>query len=211
MILESHIVDHGKVPFPNATGLRIMMMPFRLEDPLPSMCAQYQQIVDAALARTPTRTGVAYLTVDEADVSAGEWHRRPGLHVDGIVGLWGGDDKGGWGAGGMFVAASHFGCEAWRGVLSDARVGPDGCCEHLRPRTDELEHVRMEAGSLYHVSPGCLHEAMPAESRQLRQFFRMSMPTDNTAWFEGYTRSPVGVQPTGPIMPPRTSQMGWRP
>jgi len=208
-MIESHIEPRGLVSFPAYTGLRIMMMPFRLDEQLPSLCVQYQPLVDAALAYTPTKSGTAYLTIDEACVHAGEWHRRPGLHVDGIVGGWGGDDKGGWGAGGMFVAASHFGCEAWRGVLQGARVGPDGGCERLRDRLGELERVPMLAGHLYHVSPGCLHEAVPAREPQLRQFFRLSMPSD-AAWFEGYTPSPVGVMPTGPILAARTLQMGWR-
>jgi hypothetical protein len=207
-MIDSQIECVSKVEFPNPSGLRIMMMPFRLEEKLPELCAQYQAIVDLALLKTPTKTGIAYLTIDEAPVRKDEYHRRPGLHVDGIVGSWGGDDKGGWGAGGMFVAASHHGCEAWRGVL-EAAVGHDGSCEHLRPRLEEMEHVKMEAGVLYHVSPGCIHQAKPAGYNQTRQFFRLSMPSD-AAWFEGYTPSPLGVAPTGPILPRRVEQMSWR-
>lgn len=65
-----------------------MMMPFLLEDinSLPGGIRHYKETVEKLTELSPLRQGVAYLTIDEKLVRAGQTHRRTGLHVDGIYG-----------------------------------------------------------------------------------------------------------------------------
>lgn len=101
---ESQIIRVGSIMFPQFAGVRIMMMPFRLESPadsIPDSLAAWREALGQLCRMGPAKKGVAYLTIDEALVRAGETHRRPGLHVDGIgprlaAGSWGG---GGWAGG----------------------------------------------------------------------------------------------------------------
>lgn len=120
--------------YPMGTKTRIMMMPVRLDDseslPLPYWRTTLEMLVGCALVRK----GIGYLTIDEATVPAGQHHRRPGLHVDGIgpdgrEAAWGGG--GTWGASGMVLWSTVRGCSAWLGDF-DGYPGLDGDCEHLR-------------------------------------------------------------------------------
>ncbi len=195
------------VQFPDFTGLRIMMMPFRLDDlgTIPAFCAQYRGMIGFMLMHKPA-CGVGYLTVDEAVVPAGEFHRRPGLHVDGAGGWsanpgpWGGPE-------GMLVAASHYGCDVWHQTFV-GEPGSDGNCEHLREQCGTP--WMMSGGVAWWLGPKTVHESVTVPYEQPRQFVRVSMPS-MAPWYEGYTVNPLGVLPTGPIMPRRSAQMGWRP
>lgn len=207
-MMKSEIYSLGHVQFPEFSGIRIMMMPFRIDQPFP--IEHYRPFVDAmlklsrldrAVHETPMGD-VGYMTIDEAIVRAGETHRRPGLHVDGL-GAWG---RGGWGADGFIMASSRDGALAYRGLFEGA-PGADGDCEHLREQC--TERVRMLDGTLYWCNPTLIHEATPASITVTRQFVRLSLPND-CPWYEGYTESPVGVMPTGPILPRRVEQMGYR-
>lgn len=198
----------GEREVPRDTGLRIMMMPFRLDDPgtVPFPVAKF---VANVVRLGPCQSGVGYLTVDDALVRAGETHRRPGLHVDGS-GLWGGPGPGGsWGARGMLVAASHLGSRAWDQEV-DGSIGPDGECERLRTQLQPEKERRLWMDHVYWLSPRCVHEGLPMKRTTRRTFIRISMPSE-APWFDGYTPSPFGVMPTGPILPARVAQMGYRP
>lgn len=115
MSFQSVVDPIGNVLLPDFTGLRIMMMPFLLEDvagSIPESMRQWKPAISRMLEKAPKSKGVAYLTIDEAMVKAGETHRRPGLHVDGIgpspetiYGGWGGGGTpfiGSWGGGGNY-------------------------------------------------------------------------------------------------------------
>jgi hypothetical protein len=47
-----------------------------------------------------------------------------------------------------------------------------------------------------------IYDPVPQPQATERTFARLSLPSDGP-WFEGYTENPLGVMPTGPILPPR--------
>jgi hypothetical protein len=218
MKFNSWITDLGLLPLPEYRSKRIMMMPFRVEDPLftlPGSLGDWRETVDLMLwmyddgDREP---GIGYLTIDEAVLAKGETHRRPGLHVDGIGedgssdGAWGGG--GTWGSRGFLMTSSHVGCQAWEQSF-EAGLLPNGDCEPLRDQCQEETRRVLNGGRLYACPGLCVHEAVPMEKTTKRQFVRISMPSDGP-WYEGYTPNPLGIQPAGPIRPARTEFMNQR-
>jgi hypothetical protein len=211
MSFDSVVRPVARVVFPVFSGVRAMMMPFRMDDvqgtiPWP----QYHVLLRGMVRAAPVEQGVAYVTIDEAEVEKGSTHRRPGLHVDGVgpdgkAGGWGG---GGWGAKGMLVAANRIGCRGWNQAF-DGEPRPDGDCEHLAGQLRLDREVGMSSGGVYFCSPLGVHEALPMIADTRRQFVRVSLPNE-CPWYEGYTKSPVGVTPTGPIHPARAHQMLYR-
>ncbi|MFB6225628.1 MAG: hypothetical protein ABEI13_04190 [Candidatus Paceibacteria bacterium] len=223
----------GSVKLPPFNGVRILIMPYKLEDPegtIPDFVgkhylAPWRPTVKAIGRFMPNKHGTAYLTIDEAIVEAGETHRRPGLHVDG-VGPWG-DDNPIWSSdvfssknqpdtreakylrGGMFLAASHTGCRAWDKDFT-GYPGPDGDCAHLEDQCNPQEAIYMKPGGLYWCGPYGVHEAISMEERTARQLIRVSTPS-NAPWYEGCTENPLGIEPDGPIAPKREAQMAYRP
>ena len=202
MSVKSEIREIGPVAFPAFTCTRVMMMPFKLEDvsTLPAELSSYRPLVSALRDAAPVKEGVAYLTIDEAHVNAGETHRRPGLHVDGVgpdgrAAGWGGGGK--YGANGMIVAASHTGSRGWSQDFTGS-AGPDGDCAHLAGECDPAAEVVLRGGVAYFCGALAVHESIPAAHDMQRQFVRLSMPSD-APWYEGYTANPTGIQPTGPI------------
>lgn len=210
--MRSEVEDLGPVALPAFTGTRWMMMPFRMWDVQGTIPAPWWWDTIARLVElSGVSNGVGYITIDEARVEMGETHRRPGLHVDGVgpdgrIGGWGGG--GGYAASGMLVLASHAGCVAWRGEF-DGWPGPNGDCDHLEPQVDDRDAIPLLRGRAYRLSPTTLHKSTMFHRPVQRQFVRLSLPSD-APWYEGYTRNPTGVEPTGPIHPPRAEFMGFR-
>lgn len=216
MTFKSEIREVGSVTLPAYEGTRVMMMPFHLHDvagTLPDDLARWRQAVVAIVAMGPVHHGTAYLTIDEATITRGETHRRPGLHVDGVgpqgdAGGWGGG--GGYGSNGMLMTSTHIGCVAWDQTF-EGWPGPDGDCTHLDAQLrDDRACVVLQPGVVYHCGPMTVHEALPMAEDCRRSFVRISMPS-NAPWYEGYTENPTGVRPTGPIHPRRVAQMAYRP
>jgi len=151
---------------------------------------------------------IGYLTIDEKLILAGKTQRRSGLHVDGVyngtTGSWGGGGGGSWGSAGngMLTIASVAGCKAYNQTF-EGRFGKDGECESLASQCQEDKATLFKPYHLYWVDGLCVHESVPMKEDTKRQFVRLSLPS-NGAWFEGYTENPVGVKPTGPILPART-------
>lgn len=203
-MFKSEVKDLGSVSLPAFTGTRVMMQPFRLDRvawSLPNLRPWVDTICSLLSRLDELVTGVGYLTIDEAEVAAGETHRRPGLHVDGVgpdgdVGGWGGGG-GAWSSCGMIVAASHDGCQAWRQNF-EGSPGRDGDCSHLASQLEDDALVRMCGGRAYWCSPLMVHASLALTQTTRRQFMRISMPS-TAPWYEGYTLSPVGVMPTGPV------------
>lgn len=191
--------------FPIFSGIRVMMLPFLLDDldSIPDEIEHWRFAIDQMISASAVNSGVAYLTIDEANVKAGETHRRPGMHVDGC-GAWGGG--GSWARNGMLVAASREGCRGWAQTF-EGHPGSHGSCEHMRVQCGSA--TRMRANRIYWCSPFAVHEAVPMSENTQRQFVRLSMP-NNSPWFEGYTENPKGIRPTGPILPPRDEFMSFR-
>lgn len=232
----SEVESFGSVAFPAFGGVRIMMMPFRLEDvdgSLPDFLAAWRPAIAEMCEYATNDYGVAYLTIDEAVVNAGETHRRPGIHVDGM-GSWGGG--GGWGAppnydppkpikpakpskpkptprpkpgkGGMLLASSHVGCRAWAQEFT-GWPDNDGGCAHLIAQCDSRREIVMQPNTIYWCGHFGVHEPLPMAEKTSRQVVRVSMPSA-CPWFDGYTVNPSGVLPDGPILPKRVEQMAYR-
>jgi hypothetical protein len=82
--LESKSKELGEISFPEFKGDKIYMLEFDLENPvLPEKYKRWESVVVDMIKNSPVKTGKAYLTVDEDDVTAGRSHRRGGVHVDG--------------------------------------------------------------------------------------------------------------------------------
>lgn len=209
-MFASTMLINARVTLPVFKGVRVMMMPFHthdVEDSVPEDLFRWVPTIERMCEYAPA--GVGYLTIDESLVRAGETHRRPGLHVDGIgpdgrAGGWGGG--GGYASEGMVMVASHYGCNAYPQAF-DGYPGPDGDCEHLR---GELRaRWELQAGFVYQCRPLLVHEAIPMVSDTKRSFCRVSFPSP-CPWYEGYTPNPKGILPEGPIHPERVAQMDYR-
>lgn len=198
----------GEVNLPAFSGTRVMMMPVRLGhiDSVPPDLAHYKDTIDALFRMGGHAGGIGYITIDEKTVHPGCTHRRAGLHVDGVyqgrVGAWGGG--GGWGSvgNGMLTVSSHPNCRAWLQAF-DGFPGDEGEADHLIPQCrDETSRV-FAPGDVYWLDGLCVHESLPATTPIDRQFVRLSLPS-NGPWFEGYSVNPLGVLPSGPVLPRRT-------
>lgn len=202
----------GSVTLPRFSGTRVMMMPLvvgELES-VPDFIGHYRQVLRELFRVADERLfgRVGYITIDEREVRSNTTHRRPGLHVDGVLngegGVWGGSGGGGaWGKPGVgFLTVSNpAGCRAWRGEFFGT-PGPNGECEHLRDQCDDSLSEILEANGVYWADGLCVHESLPMERDTQRTFLRLSLP-NSAAWFDGYTVNPLGILPAGPIMPRR--------
>lgn len=199
--------DVIKAAMPEFSGTRIMMMPVIIGE-LDGIPERFHSLMKTLFALCEGRFfgEVGYLTIDERDLKAGDTLRRPGLHVDGVyngrAGSWGG---GGWGpaGNGMLTVSNTSHCKAYLGLVH-GEPGLEGECDQV----DLVQAVphRFEANKVYWVDGLCVHESLPVETDQKRQFIRLSMP-NKAPWFEGYTKNPAGVMPTGDILPARTEFM----
>lgn len=209
--MKSEAYATGWCRFPEFKGTRVMMMPYQIEDPhgsLPDYLQDYAHMLSCSVPVIDR--GVGYLTIDEALVPAGTTHRRPGLHVDGgSYGGWGGGGGGWAGTGGMYLAASVTASMGWVGDFQ-AVIGPDGEVDQLDLQTHRLDPIALVKGTVYHCNSHFLHQALPLAQTVQRQFVRVSTPSD-APWYEGYTENPLGIRPTGPVLPSRSAQMGYRP
>ena len=211
---ESEFQDVGSICFPVFSGLRIMMMPVRLETPassLPDSMSMWRRALVGLVSLGVAREGVGYLTIDESFVDAGTTHRRPGLHVDGVgpdgrAAGWGGGGK--YAANGMLVASDVVGCVGYRGAFRGVPAA-NGDCSHLREQATATGGERMLTNRVYSCGALCVHESLPMPAGTRRTFVRLSMPSD-CPWYEGYTRNPTGVEPTGPVHSRRSEFMGYR-
>lgn len=212
MGFKSEIRVAGQLRFPAFTGLRIMMMPVRVEDPETVPMVEWRGPFADLVSMAPCKKGTAYLTIDQALVREGETHRRPGLHVDGIgpdgrEAAWGGGGK--YASNGMIVAADVVGCIGWNKDF-DGYPGPNGDCAHLTDQCEPRSAVVFAEGYVFWCGPLAVHKSMRMRRDQARTFVRLSMPGD-CPWYEGYTVNPLGVPPTGQILPARTKFMNYRP
>lgn len=79
---QSTIQQRGAVTFPEFTGERVYMLPFRKAEGLPFDLVRWQPTVDAMLDGIDV-VGPIYLMIDQGIVKPGTTHRRPGVHIDG--------------------------------------------------------------------------------------------------------------------------------
>jgi hypothetical protein len=198
----------GPMELPEFSGLRVMMMPIIVGDvfsiPMPEWRKAADRIFNFEFFKhgTSKNSGkVGYLTIDEKVVQPKQTHRRAGLHVDGIYhdgrGKWSGGG-GGWSTvgNGAITVSSHVGCRAWNQEFTQGWPGPEGECDHLAYQLRPECEVIFKANTAYWFDGMCVHESMVQTEPVARQFVRLSLPSD-APWFEGYTRNPLGIQPTG--------------
>jgi hypothetical protein len=195
----------GEVKLPPFSGTRVMMLPIILGgvSTFPDFVLHYWDVAWCLFRMMDAKHlgKVGYLTIDEKTVALGRTHRRAGLHVDGGEGRgWGGGAPWASRATGMLTVSSHAGCCAWAQQFH-GEVGEEGSCEHLRGELRSPGTI-FAPGMVYWVDGMCVHES----TRQLgdvdRQFIRLSLPS-TAPWYEGYTENPLGVKPSGPILPRR--------
>lgn len=176
-----------KTKFPEARDLWVNMMPIRIGEPLsiPDSLRQYQPMIDQC--GLPAGT-IGYLTVRESTVRAGASQSRPGLHTEGWLGTsWGEFHWGG--RGGLFVAATDSTTRAYdcRAVSTKAGGSIDVPIE--------AEAQMLEENTIYKMSDTTPHECTPADSRKLRQFFRL-VSENVSVWYAMHsTNNPMGVSP----------------
>ena len=165
-------------------GRQHYMHEFDIEKPsVPKGFEDYLPVVERILASTNVRSGIAFLTVDEKIVKAGNSQRRPGPHVDGCFNKtemkWG-HGQGGWNhycnhlpieRMPVIVAASVAGCKIWEGNF-EAEPRNDGDLSHMQLP----EGVIVPANTAYFLSPDCVHESLRFNEDTARSFLRIAMP-----------------------------------
>lgn len=194
----------GEIKLPEFSGIRVLMMPFYLEDIKGSLPELLKPWINVIKAMRVGISGMAFITIDELDVPRGKRHRRPGLHVDGWTydgecGMWGGGGGGQWGNGGWVTVASRNGCAAYRqefrGVPAEY-----GNCDHLRDQLQKRETLKPR--HMYRMQPMTVHETIPSPGGP-RQFARLSLPSELGCWPISCTPNPFGIAPRriGPARP----------
>jgi hypothetical protein len=101
----------------------------------------------------------------------------------------------------MITVASHPGCRAWNQEFR-GWPGDEGDCDHLQDQLID-EGRLFGAGEVFWLDALCVHESVPLLTETPRQFLRLSLPSA-APWFDGYTKNPLGILPTGPVLPRRT-------
>jgi len=205
MIFTSKFHKVGNVQLPRFSGTRVMMLPIIIGErkSMPDFVSHYSWTAWrlAQMADVEHLGKVGYLTIDEKPVEEWKTHRRAGMHVDGgMNAAWGGSQRPWASATGMLTVSSHHGCVAWAQDF-DGEIGEEGSCEHLRNQLSSPGTL-FGAGEVYWCDGLCVHESIPQPIPVKRQFVRLSLPS-TAPWYEGYTENPLGVQPTGPILPRR--------
>ena len=198
-MVRSELFAGAAVPFPSFTGERVYMREIALGAALPADLARWQSTVDA-MTRGILATGPAFLMIDQTEVSAGQTHRRPGLHVDGywhpVMSRHGNQPAPGGGhnpapaprPGHVFAHSGHCpsgarealiiasdveGCEAYEGEW-DGVAGAGGDCSAVR--VARLRRQRMCAGVAWIGETGALlHSAIPLSARNLRTVVRINV------------------------------------
>lgn len=199
-MFTSSLKEVGELDFPNWSGTRIQMMPVMMSDPesIPANLGNWKDAFVRLCSFSKGAKGIGYLTIDERKVKAGEVHRRPGLHVDGM-GVWG--RGGGWGINGMLMSSNVEACVAWnQEFLGYPNKGTDvgdpreGDCEHLREQASDLFRLALRAGRVYWCEAMCVHESIPVKVDAFRTFVRLSMPS-YSEWPVNCTPNPLGIKP----------------
>lgn len=201
-MLQSRIQAHAPVRLPAFRGTRVMMLPVIVGQPDSLHLGEYREVFAAMSRALPGCEGrTAYFTVDEKVLHEGQTHRRAGVHTDGGQGRGWGGPLNPWANidTGMVSLSSHVGCRAWRGDVP-GRTREEGDASRLD--LSGTEEVELQPDVPYWMSAECVHESLPARRVTPRQFVRLSPPSD-APWYEGYTASPLGVRPTGCVLPRR--------
>lgn len=198
----SVVREAGRVQMPKFTGLMVYMLPFFKKLGLPTTLKDWQPVVDAMFEGVDT-VDEMFLMIDQRPVKANEFHRRPGLHVDGY---WdrgtlghqghgsrpprhrsypgsgshvGGLDRGSWRTAtleqheGLLLASNITACRAFNGTWSGP-INDGGDCSHVS--TAQMQEVLMAPDTVYQGNVAMLHESLPVEQDCLRTVVRINVP-----------------------------------
>ena len=185
MIYKSRFQKLSQITMPAFSETRVLMMPLRIDDieTVPNDLAHYKQTIQELIAVSPVKKGVAYLTIDERQLNAGQTLRKRGLHVDGLgaegkldMSIWAingiqyqcdqhwNDSTHRWyesaaGIGGMLMVSTPSGCRAWNKDF-DGRIEKNGSCEELKDLFPDSEATLLEDSVAYWCSAACVHESV---------------------------------------------------
>lgn len=199
--------------FPLFTGTRLMMMPVVIGMADQEAAPQYRDFLAEMYGMVESRLlgQIGYLTIDEQRIKKGETLSRPGAHVDGIykgdAAGWGGGGVWGGGGNGMMLVSSTPHCRMYPGLIG-GWPGDEGGCEHLID--EDTPYVDVVPNRVYWCDPLCVHASLPVAEDTMRQFVRLSLPSD-APWFDGYTKNPNGTKPSGRTLPARREHMSFKP
>lgn len=213
------LIDVGPVAFPPPNGVEVNMMPFIMgkDESIPQDLHGYLPLIRACDLPRSEIGKVGFLTIHEAEVNAGESHRRGGLHID-CPGVLLGEDGGmltaqyvqelGWGRvashatasscrqGGIYMASSiPNSTRVWNALIEQPADVADshGGVEHLRGLLGD-GHV-LPASRLVWMTDRTPHESLRLESTAYRQYFRL-VTSNVSVWYEKHsTANPLGILP----------------
>ncbi|MFM9889857.1 MAG: hypothetical protein ACKVOE_04315 [Rickettsiales bacterium] len=106
---------------------------------------------------------------------------------------------------GMLLVSSLPGCRVWKQWF-DGVPGLNGECDHLREQIHEGTSEILAPNMVYWLDPFCIHESMEQPEDTERQLLRLSLPS-KCGWNESCTPNPLGIKPTGKILPYRSEFM----
>ena len=193
MLMNSKVRVVGETVFPDFAYERHYMVPFTLKSGLPDHLKHWQLTVDLMLQKVDTDEEI-YLMVDQSFVKQGNFHRRPGVHVDmywhPAISAHGepghistppkGRHRGGhghlsYGTKEAIILASSDGCaRAYQGNWDLDLLGQGGDCSSVD--VSKLHSVNMQAGVVYAGDTmSMLHESLPVKEDTLRTLVRLNV------------------------------------
>lgn len=196
---QSKIQEKGQVSFPEFKGEKVYMTEFFQKNGLPEHLKRWQKTVDQMLVGIKTDEPI-YLMIDQAFIPKGEFHRRPGLHIDGY---WN-PEKGSHGNHGggklhgkhgnhkgslnssksweesafeeheaLILASNISASRGFEGNYSGV-IKEGGDCDHLS--TQGLKEVNLEANKVYVGNVTFLHESLKVKEDCYRTLVRLNVP-----------------------------------
>lgn len=234
-----HAFDRcGDFEFPRPKDINVNMMPISIPLDLATLpdylhdykyiiadCVRPQWIINHATEYMNKSheyvSKVAYLTIHEGWVEAGQSQRRPGVHIESPLvsckktsdiqdqeilqalawgmGCWCGGDRG-IPYQGIFVAHNiPESSKAWRCIVSK----PELVCDKMGGIKDPWclmgDGEYLEPNTLYWMTDKTPHESCPVKEKVYRQFFRLVVGPIGVWYSKHNTPNPFGVQPDAPI------------
>ena len=187
---------------PDWQGDQLYMHPIDLAQPakLPEQLQRWEPFIGKMLLSSPTRTGTAYVTIDQREVQPNHTHRRGGPHVDGnFLFAWNGSGGGGSGwltgedgrvlppelhkmqycsdTGATLIASSYSACKGWVGDYDD-EPAQGGNCAHFAEKLKSMASLLMKPFRLYLMGSTAIHESLPIQSDTpvRRTLLRITLP-----------------------------------
>lgn len=178
------LIERGDpIQFPVWRGTQLYMAPF-VGGKLPPGFEAYAPGVAAMLTHILPE-GPVFVTIDEKELKAGQYHRRPGAHVDGV---WNhtimahgkghhikspvGPAEHIGAPGTVVLASSAFGCVFYPGELA-VTPGGGGSLEHATALLGKPQP--MKPCTVYAVGPHGIHESVPVLEDCRRSLIRLSV------------------------------------